>query len=206
MMRTVAKLASRLNWRRLDQSTIPQFYVLTDQDRFANPLVELFDTLHHLPRGAAVVVRHRDAKQCQALAKAIVPPAHRLGLKVLLAGDVRAALKHHCDGVHLSQARARLGPLRISSLPPGFIISAAAHDGLSLRRAAWAGAQVVMLSPVFATQSHPHSKPLGLHRFTIIAASGNRRIVALGGVSKQNVKRLNLGAAYGIGAIGAWRD
>ena len=206
MMRTVAKLASRLNWRRLDQPSVPQFYVLTDQDRFDNPLVDTLEIFQRLPRGAGVIVRHRDSMQLEALTRAIVPHAHRLGLKVLLAGDVRLALKHHCDGVHLSQARARRGPLRISSLPPEFIISAAAHDGLSLRRAVGARAQVVMLSPVFATLSHPGANTLGLHRFNNMVAGQNQRIIALGGITTQNVKRLNLGAAYGIGAIGAWRD
>jgi thiamine-phosphate pyrophosphorylase len=205
-MHTVAKLASRLNWRRLDHATIPQFYVLTDQDRFTDPLVDILGLLHRLPRGAGVVVRHRDKHSLEALAKAIVPPAHRLGMKVLLAGDIRLALKCRCDGVHVSQTKARLGPLRIVNLPPGFIITAAAHDGPNLRRAERMGAHTVMVSPVFSTLSHPQTKPLGLTRFYSITACADQPIIALGGISARTIKRLRLGAAYGIAAIGAWRD
>lgn len=204
-MATVAKLASRLNWHRRPQAhqadKWPLFFLFTDQFRLADPS----PLLDRLPKGAAIVLRHSDQTKLIALAHQIVPAAHRLRLKVLLAGDVRLALRLGCDGVHLSQARARRGPPHPAVTKPGFIITAAAHDAMSVQRAAQAGACVVMLSPVFATESHRGGKSLGAVRFARLAAISPRPVIALGGVTAQGAKRLNLGPAYGVAAIGAWR-
>ena len=209
-MAKIAKLASRLNWRHqptpVDVRTHPGalacFYLFTDQDRLADPS----ELLHRLPAGAAVVLRHRDPQQLETLARRVVPCAHALGLKVLLAGDVRSALRLGCDGVHLSQRAARVGPARGRRLKPGFMVSAAAHDAFSLRRAALAGADVVVLSPVFVTLSHADAKPLGVVRFARLCAVSRVPVVALGGITPSGAKRLSLGPAHGIAAIGAWRD
>lgn len=94
-MVNVAKLASRLNWRRAPHAHLPRFFLFSDEIRLADPM----ELLSRLPRGAAVVLRHTDAGQLRALATRIVAPAHALGLKVLISGDVRLALKLKCDEI-----------------------------------------------------------------------------------------------------------
>lgn len=202
----VAKLASRLNWRRPQNAPWPRFFLFTDQHRLADPAA----LLDRLPRGAAIVLRHTDPVQLAALARRTVGPAHARGLKVLLAGDIRMAIQCGCDGVHFSQRLARRGPPRVTGVRPEFLITVAAHDAASLRRATRAGmrgdgADLVMLSPVFATQSHAQVKGMGVLRFARIAVISARPVVALGGVTAAGAKRLSLGPAYGIAAIGAWR-
>lgn len=199
-MVNVAKLASRLNWRRAPHANLPRFFLFTDEFRLPDPI----ELLSRLPRGAAIVLRHTDPAQLETLARRIVAPAHALGLKVLISGDVRLALKLKCDGVHLSQQKARRGPLRIQSLHPDFLITAAAHDGLSLRRAKASGCALVMLSPVFATDSHPNARPLGILRFSRMARISDSNVIGLGGITPAHAKRLNLSPAFGIAAIGAW--
>lgn len=208
-MRTIAKLAGPLNWPRAVRrrargggASLPRFFLFTDQHRLADPT----PLLPRLPRGAAVVLRHGDAAELARLARGIVPRAHALGLKVLLAGDARLALKLKCDGVHLSEARARCGPPRPVALPPGFLITAAAHGPRGLWRAARAGADLAFLSPVFATPSHPEARALGLLRFARMARLSPLPVAALGGVTAAGGRRLRLGPAFGLAAIGAWRD
>lgn len=208
-MRTIAKLAGPLNWPcdvprrpRGGDPTLPRFFLFTDQHRLADPT----PLLPRLPRGAVVVLRHGDAAELARLARRIVPRAHGLGLKVLLAGEVREALKLKCDGVHLSEARARRAPPHPVAVPPGFLITAAAHGPRGLWRAARAGADLVFLSPVFATPSHPQARALGLLRFARMACQSPVPVAALGGVTEAGARRLRLGPAFGLAAIGAWRD
>lgn len=208
-MRTIAKLAGPLNWPRAVRgyprgggAALPRFFLFTDQHRLADPA----PLLPHLPRGAVVVLRHTDAAELARLARRIVPRAHALGLKVLLAGDLRAALKLNCDGVHLSEARARRGPPRPATLPPGFLITAAAHGPRGLWRAARAGADLAFLSPVFATPSHPQAWALGVLRFARMARLSPVPVAALGGVTAPGARRLRPGPAFALAAIGAWRD
>jgi thiamine-phosphate pyrophosphorylase len=210
----VAKLASRLNCPRRQNASgapasgtepLPVYFLLTDHVRLPDPT----PLLERLPLGAVIVMRHTDPDRLRPLARALIPRAHALGLKVLLAGDVRTALKLKCDGVHLSQDRARRGHLRIQ-VPPKFLITAAAHNAFALRRAALAGAHMVLLSPVFVTESHPQTKPLGVLRFSRLSALSPLAVAALGGITPTTVKRLRHALAFGpvnaIAAIGGWRD
>lgn len=183
---------------------LPRFFLFSDDERLPDP----GPLLPKLPKKAAVILRHRDAAQLEALVARITPLAHRLNLKVLVANDVRLALRYRCDGVHLSQTQARRGPLRLNpkSLPPGFIVTAAAHDAMSLKRAGHTGAHLAILSPVFTTASHPGAKSLEIRRFAALAQLSDAPVVALGGITAITAKRLRLGPAFGLAAIEAWRD
>ncbi|MCR4378850.1 MAG: thiamine phosphate synthase [Rhodospirillales bacterium] len=208
-MNTLTTLASRLHWCRIAPKTnllspLPRFFLFSDDERLPDPA----PLLRRLPKKAAVVLRHRDAEQLELLVKRTTPLAHRLNLKVLVANDVRLALHYRCDGVHLSQAQARQGPpcLNPKALPPGLIITAAAHDAMSLKRAHHAGAHLVMLSPVFATASHPGAKSLGIRRFATLARLSDVPVVALGGITSANLRRLRLTSSWGFAAIDGWHD
>lgn len=182
---------------------LPRFFLFSDDERLPDP----GPLLHRLPKKAALILRHRDAAQLEALVARITPLAHRLNLKVLVANDVRLALRYRCDGVHLSQAQARRGPpcLNPKALPPGLITAAAAHDAMSLKRAHSAGAHLIMLSPVFATASHPGAKSLGIRRFATLARLSDVPVVALGGITSANLRRLRRTSSWGFAAIDGWR-
>jgi len=197
----LALLASPLNWRRQKERLLPTFFLLTDKDRLPDPT----DVLARLPRNAALVLRHTDSAKLESLARRLIPKAHRLGLKVLLAGDIRLALKVRADGVHLSEKCARRGPDRIILPPSDFIVTAAAHTRLSLWRAARAGAHGVFLSPAFPTQSHINTPAFGALRLLRLAKYSSIPVVALGGITHKNTRRLQPGPLITIAAIDGWR-
>lgn len=200
-MTKLAKLASPLNWRHRAKGRLPQFFLLTDVNRLADPS----DVLARLPRGGAVILRHPDAKALARLASYVIPRAHRLNLKVLVAGDARLAVRLGADGVHLSEAQVLRGPLRLARPTPDFLVTAAAHSRLALWRAARAGADLGLLSPVFASASHPGAQALGTLRFLALAACSPVNVVALGGITQKNARRLRADGVSGLAAIGAWR-
>jgi thiamine monophosphate synthase len=61
----------------------------------------------------------------------------------------------------------------------------------------------VLLSPIFATQSHTDRAPLGLARLRTIARTSPIPIYALGGIDAENMERLKNIPLAGIAAIGA---
>jgi len=203
-MTKLAKLGARHNWSHPNtfRKTPPRYFVLSDSVRLPDPA----PLLAHLPRGACIILRHNDPLALAILARQIVAPAHRLGLKVIIAGDIRLALRTGADGLHLSEHMARRGRPRVTFHKPEFIYTAAAHTRLALWRARRAGASAILLSPVFKTKSHPHARTLGVLRFAVLAKSSPVAVVALGGVTSDNAARLALGPASGLAAIGAWRD
>ncbi|MCW8917087.1 MAG: thiamine phosphate synthase [Magnetovibrio sp.] len=205
-MKKPAKLCSPLIWPHKSSSArhLPHFFVMSDIERLPDPS----PILHKLPRGSAVILRHPDHAALAQLANTTIAQAHRLGLKVLIANDIRLAISSGADGVHLSEQTYRLGPWKrhLHGHRPGFIITTACHSIMALKHASRSRSDAVFLSPVFPTQSHPQAQTLGPTRFQVWAQKSPKPVMALGGIEAGTAKRLHLGSAVGFGAIQAWHD
>jgi thiamine-phosphate pyrophosphorylase len=145
-----------------------------------------------LPPGSVAVVRAREAKRRQVLARQLSGLA-----TLLIADDPQLAAQIGAAGLHLPQARMHQAAHWRARFPH-WIITSSAH---SLR--ALMGAQhldAVFLSPVFATASHPGAHPLTPVRAAFIAAQAPVPVYALGGVTPRNAALL-APAFSGIAAI-----
>ena len=83
-------------------------------------------------------------------------------------------------------------------------MTAAAHDRREVIRAFAQGADLVFLSPVFPTRSHPGAPTLGPMRFGLIARAAPGPVLALGGVGRREAAQLKSLGAFGFGAIDYW--
>jgi len=92
------------------------------------------------------------------------------------------------------------------ALRPGMLLSVAAHCPLGLRRAAVAGADFALLSPVFPSKSHPDGGAIGVLRFAAWTMRARLPVFALGGVNNQNAARLTGAKARGWAAIEAFSE
>lgn len=84
------------------------------------------------------------------------------------------------------------GPSRANDL-----ILATAHNGAEVAAANRAKADAVFISPVFATRSHRHARPLGPDGFRALAAAAMMPAIALGGMTAERA------AAHEIARWGA---
>ncbi len=123
---------------------------------------------------------------------------------VLKAGIPRAILPP-LGGCHLPEWALRRFAGMAKTLPTHFLVTAAAHGEQAIIAAARAGADAVLISPVFTTTSHPGGKSLGIIRFARLAGlarSLGLGVYALGGInSPANVRRLGGIAITGIAGI-----
>ena len=78
----------------------------------------------------------------------------------------------------------------------------AIHEAEAARAA---GADYLLVGPVFATPTHAEREPLGLDAFRRIAEVG-LPVVAIGGVTPDTVAGLKAAGAYGVAAIRALWD
>jgi thiamine-phosphate pyrophosphorylase len=197
---TLAKSAARLNLRcrrrRSGVAALPPLILVTDRRRLADPLA----AAARLPRGSAVLLRHYRDPDRARLAAALARLCRRRGLVLVVGADSRLAARAHAGGLHLPEAlvaRRRRRPR------PGWLVTAAAHGEAALVRAARAGADACLLSPVFATASHPGARALGPVRFARLVRGAPLPVYALGGVDVRSARRLAAGGACGIAAVGA---
>jgi len=129
--------------------------------------------------------------------------AANLGLWFSVAGDPRLALAVKADGCHLPAFMVSRLPARLAAGLAGgrLFLTAAAHDPAEIRRAAEAGMDAVLISPVFATSSHPGARALGPARFAALAALSPVPVYALGGVTAGSARRLRLLPPAGLAAV-----
>lgn len=159
----------------------------------------LFAALEHLPRGAGLVFRHYGLakNERRRLFMEVRRSARRRQLLLMLAGPPQLAAAWGADGSH--------GLFGGHRSPPHLLHSAPAHDRTEIRAAEAAGAHILFVSPVFATQSHPAAAPLGRTRFGLLTRDTNLPIIALGGMNGARARSLAGLNVYGWAAIDAWR-
>lgn len=167
---------------------------MTDDTRDA----DWVEAVSALPRGAAVIVRHRDRRAREILALRLRGVALARDVKLLIADDEALAVRVCADGMHVPQ-RHGARAAAIKARHPQWLVTASAHDAAAMR----VSADAVILGPLFATASHPGAASLGVVRFAAIAQRG-RRVYALGGVDAASVRRLAALTICGIALIGGW--
>lgn len=172
---------------------------MTDDDRDA----DWRDAARTLPPGAALIVRARDPVRREALARTLRPIAQRGGICLLIADDLRLAIRIRADGVHLPGARALFGA-SIRRSWRHMLITIAAHSVAGLRRAAMGRADAALLSGAFASGSHPGRAVSGLSNWGLAKVQAASPVIALGGIDAANASRLIAMRADGIALISAW--
>ena len=193
-MGTLAEAAARL--KQAAGSALPALVLMTDEARLADPL----PAACALPPGSAVILRHYGAAERASLARSLAAIARRRGLVLLVGEDPALARRVGAHGVHLPErAIGRAGAVRWQR---DWLITAAAHSPAALRLAAAVGAGAALLSPVFATASHPQVRALGPHRFAALVRHASIPVYALGGINADRAPLLQGSGAVGIAGIG----
>lgn len=169
---------------------LPRLWLMTDERQGDS----LWPALERLPRGAGVVFRHYDlsAAAREALLEKIRRIVRRKRLTLIVAGSPELAQKYRADGIHNAKG-----------LYPG-LRSASVHDLRELRKAVRGGADLVFLSPVFATRSHPGGRTLGPVRAALLARRSSVPVIALGGMNEGRARMLRRSGFHGWAAIDAW--
>ena len=172
---------------------LPRLWLMTDERQGE----ALWRALVRLPRGGGVIFRHHRTPpdERRALFAAVRAIARRRGLVLLLAGPPSHAIAWHADGAHGRSPHRNSPRLLLRTAP--------AHDARELA-AGGGSADLVLLSPAFATRSHPGARTLGPVRFGLLAKRSARPVIALGGMDASRARRLTALGAYGWAAIDAW--
>lgn len=172
---------------------LPMLWLLTDE---RIDTASLLRAAGRLPRGSGIILRHYRTPEAErrALFDRLRQVARRNCLMLLLAGTVGQALRWGADGAH-GRAATR------APVPRGFVRSAPVHDMAELREAARGGANIVFVSPLFATRSHPGAAALGAFRFAALARAAPMPVMALGGVGSRHRQLIRRLGASGHGAI-----
>ncbi len=175
---------------------LPALWLVSDTLRLPDP----GDAILRLPTGSGFIFRHYDQPRREAMARALMRLCRKRRIVFVLAGDWRMALRVGADGVHFPERLAHQ-TRALRAVKPDAMVTVAAHGLRSMQRAHHFGADAILLSPVFATQSHPGDAVLGPVRFARAAHRFSVPVIALGGLNSGNARRLKGSGAAGIAGI-----
>ena len=129
--------------------------------------------------------------------------------RIVINDRLDVALALGAAGVHLGNHSLPAQAVR-PIVPPGFLVGVSCHSLEDAQAAESAGADYLLLGPVFETPSKraygPPLGPLGLDLFRQIAAQVKTPTLALGGITLDRVKPCLDAGAAGIAAIRLFED
>ena len=120
----------------------------------------------------------------------------KYGIKFIFANDVRLAIKLNLMGVYLPSFNNTFEHLSYSR-KKNFIILGSAHNLKEIKIKNKQGVKKIFISSIFKKNKNY----LGLNKFNLLTSKISGKYVALGGISKVNLKKLNLTNCVGFAGI-----
>ena len=121
---------------------------------------------------------------------------------VILNTSVNVFDKTHAAGLHLNSKRLMQTQQR--PITADRLLSASVHNEQELNQAKKIGADLIVVSPVLPTTSHPHATAIGWERFVEFTALANCPVYALGGLKIRDIPLAQQYGAQGIAGISAF--
>jgi thiamine-phosphate diphosphorylase len=146
----------------------------------------------------------QDGRACWTLAQTLSHATRGTPALVFVNDRLDIARASGAAGLHLPAAGLPPAAAR-ALLAPEVFVGQSAHDPAAARAAHAAGADYVILGPIWETASHPGRPPLGL---AAIAQAAPARVIAIGGItSSERARACRAAGAYGVAVIRAiWDD
>lgn len=161
---------------------------------------EIIKAAQTLALGSTIIYRHFGNPDARQTAQRLRQVCARRGLQFLIGQDAQLAITCRAHGVHFAQRDMhKAGMWRARR--PDWILTAAAHDSLSVAKAQNLPLDALTLSPVFKSESPSAGPPLGVRRFKRIAAQSRLPLFALGGINQQTCGMLIGSGAAGIAGV-----
>ena len=118
------------------------------------------------------------------------------GNKFFLANNFKLALKLGLDGVYIPSFNKNFNHLAYSTFL-NFTVVGSAHNLKEIRIKELQKAKTIFISSLFKKNNNY----LGLNKFKILNNYTKKEVVALGGISKKNIKKIKLLKISGIAGI-----
>jgi thiamine-phosphate diphosphorylase len=141
--------------------------------------------------------KHLDDRSFYALAGTMLSHVRRHDNAILIVNDrVDIALEIDADGIHIGQGDENHHEV-IRRLPDDMIIGISVSSVREALDAEHAGATYIGAGAVFSTSTKPDAEIIGLEGVSNIVSAVNIPVVALGGISLDNIRQVvQTGARY----------
>ena len=180
-------------------------YAVTDQMwlKEGEKLADVVESV--LQNGATFLqIREKDLAEdaFEAEAERLKTLCAQHGVPFVVNDSVEIALQCEADGVHVGQSdikgrdiRAIIGPDKILGISAGTVEEAVAAEK--------AGADYIGVGSIFATSTKKNARSMTMERLKEIVASVSIPVVAIGGISADNILQLRNSGIDGVAVVSA---
>ncbi|MDB4192738.1 thiamine phosphate synthase [Candidatus Pelagibacter sp.] len=160
--------------------------------------INKFDQSHidKQDKETTIIFRNYDQKIDKKLILRLKNYCKKKGNKFLLSNNIKLAVSLNLDGVYIPSFNMDKKHLSYS-FRKNFILIGSAHNVYEMRAKELQNVDTIFLSSIFKKNKNY----LGIYKFKLFSLLSKKIIIALGGVSRKNIKKLNLTNCLGFAGI-----
>jgi thiamine-phosphate pyrophosphorylase len=160
--------------------------------------INKFDQSHidKQDKETTIIYRNYNQKYDKKLILRLKNYCKKKGNKFLLSNNIKLAINLDLDGAYIPSFNNDKRHLSYS-FKKDFILLGSAHNISEMRAKELQNVKVIFLSSIFKKNKNY----LGINRFKLFSLLSKKKIVALGGISIANIKKLNLVNCSGFAGI-----
>jgi len=151
--------------------------------------INKFDTNHIVKqdKNTAFIYRNYNSKNNLSTIIKLKNFLKKNRYKFYLSNNIKLAIKLDLDGAYIPSFNKDKNHLSFS-FKKNFLIIGSAHNNKEIKIKESQGVKILFLSSIFKKNKNY----LGINRFNLLSRLSNKKIVALGGISGVNSKKLKL--------------
>ena len=116
--------------------------------------------------------------------------------KFYLSNNIKLAINLNLDGAYIPSFNKQTNHLSFSKTK-NFLLLGSAHNIKEMKIKEKQGVKIIILSSLFKKNKNY----LGINKFKLLAKTSKKKIVALGGITNQNLRKLKLLKCFGFAGI-----
>jgi len=154
------------------------------------------ENINRLDKKTLVIFRNYSKKNSEKIIIKLRNYCKKRGIKFFLSNNLKTAIKLNLDGAYIPSFNKSFRHLNYS-LKKTFILLGSAHNIYEIKIKELQNVEEIFLSSLFKKNKNY----LGINKFKLLQKLTNKKAVALGGISRTNLKKLNLINCIGFSGI-----
>ena len=115
-----------------------------------------------------------------------------------LKDDYKYAHKFKANGIFISSSNKIVNPVKLNVK---LKVLGSAHNQLEYYHKMRQNCETIMFSPIFKTSKYSQNKILDISKFNLISKNWKVKVCALGGITSNNLRKINMTRAVAIAGI-----
>ena len=160
--------------------------------------INKFDTnnIDKLDKNTGIILRNYTTKINLNSIISLKKFCKKKGYKFFLSNNVRLALNLNLDGAYIPSFNKDTKHLAFS-IKKKFLMLGSAHNNKQIKLKERQLVKIIFVSSIFKKNKNY----LGVNKFKLLSRLTNNKVIALGGVSNKNLKKLKLLNCFGFAGI-----